>query len=773
MPLSGLTTIAVALGFALLSPPMWRSSAIVVAADHSMLRRLTTPFAPLLDAEAELKGLEARLVSRERLVALVKGAGLVDQLDANRSSVERLWADAAAKVVAPPTELERLDEAVDVLRRRTHVERHGRHVRLSSDWVDPETALDLARAQVEALTHGLAEREPGLAARALAATDARLEEAQNDNAQRLANRMRSQPEPDTSALTEGRARVEALKQRATEEHLELDVTRSPNAPRYFVLNPPQRPREPVSVAPLEWALLCLAVGLLSAVVGPLVLELASRPPVEGRSVAVSPALGLAAMVGLAVLQGVGVGTADGDAVVAFTPLGWAVTLWLVWVLPLKWSLLALLFAAMTCDDPSDRAYAGRWQSPLFDIGKALFTNVAYFTGFELRLMGLTVVMLVRTMLGFQVDPMGGLAPRPLRQAVLLSLGTVVVLLMLGLVRGGEFRQALWQFRFLLMLPLIATLAMQAFEFPRDLRSLGLVLVAGSLVKAGLGIYFMQVVAPTLAHFPPHTSGHNDTMLLTTAALLPLILLWEEPTIARVVLALVWLPAVAFAIRYNDRRIAYVDLVACALVLVLISPRHRVKRLAMRAGVMAAPLVALYLAVGWNQPNVRVFGLAQTIRSLVAPVEGSKDESSNSERGIENYNLIKSWAANPIVGQGFGHAFAEHAPSNDFSQSNFGHIGHNSILWLLWIGGVLGFTGVLLHIGVAAFFVGRTLRRLEAPNERAALLIATSILIIYLSQCFGDMGTQSIEIAFFVGVALAIIGRLATRAGAWNEPSVQT
>jgi O-antigen ligase len=356
----------------------------------------------------------------------------------------------------------------------------------------------------------------------------------------------------------------------------------------------------------------------------------------------------------------------------------------------------------------------------------------------------------------------------LRHALFVSLVTVALLVALGLARGGELRQALWQFRFLAMLPLVSLLALYALDFPRDLKPLLVVLLVGSLVKSGLGIYFMEVIAPTLAHFPPHTSGHNDTMLLVTAVLVPLALLWERPTKARLVVLLCWVPVVALAIRYNDRRIAYVDLVACAVAIFLISPRHRVKRLVMQGLVVLVPVVGLYLALGWNREHDRVFAMAQTVRSLVSPVEGSKTESSNVERDIENFNLINSWKANAVFGQGFGHAFTEFLPSNDFSQSNFGHVGHNSLLWLLWIGGIAGFTGLLAYVGVALFFFARTLRRTRTPDERSALLVAMSILVIFLNQCFGDMGTQSIEIAFFVAVALAIIGRLATRRHAWLE-----
>ena len=76
--------------------------------------------------------------------------------------------------------------------------------------------------------------------------------------------------------------------------------------------------------------------------------------------------------------------------------------------------------------------------------------------------------------------------------------------------------------------------------------------------------------------------------------------------------------------------------------------------------------------------------------------------------------------------------------------------------------------MLLYVSVGLFFFARTLGRVRPPDERAALLVALSILITFLNQAFGDMGTQSIEIAFFVALALAIIGRLATRHGAWLE-----
>jgi hypothetical protein len=177
---------------------------------------------------------------------------------------------------------------------------------------------------------------------------------------------------------------------------------------------------------------------------------------------------------------------------------------------------------------------------------------------------------------------------------------------------------------------------------------------------------------------------------------------------------------------------------------------------------------IYVGVGWNQRG-GVFAPVYKFRSIIAPAAATEEESSNAERDTENYNIMTTWQENMVLGQGFGHAFHEYSPSNDFAQSNFGRVGHNSILWVLWIGGIVGFTGIFGYLLVAVFLLGRTLRFATDWQDRAALLISLSIILTYLLQSFGDMGTQSAVIDFFVAIAIAIVGRMSTRWGIWREP----
>lgn len=176
--------------------------------------------------------------------------------------------------------------------------------------------------------------------------------------------------------------------------------------------------------------------------------------------------------------------------------------------------------------------------------------------------------------------------------------------------------------------------------------------------------------------------------------------------------------------------------SCAFIFA-ISPWHAMKRFATRAALLMVPVLGLYVAAGWNARG-KVFAPVQKVRSILAPAADTEEEA-NVERDIENYNITKSWEQNMFLGQGFGHAFREFTPSNDFSQSRFGHIGHNSVLWLLWIGGVVGFTGVLIYLAVVAYLIARTLRCADEVEERVALLVSLSIILTFLMQAFGDMG----------------------------------
>ncbi|MFZ5446251.1 MAG: hypothetical protein ACOZQL_40060 [Myxococcota bacterium] len=782
------------------APEKWYLESVVFVQEPAAVHRLANPFAPAPNSsERELAAIPEILLSREKLVVLAKRSGLVDSWTLGRPWALRLK-DRLMERIRPISEKDRLDALVAMLERKVVVWTADSRVMIAAEWSSPEVARLLVQTHLDILLQLRNEREAKTyeeAARSLDEQHEGLSSEMTARVQRIEGALEqgewARVDREREQLMRDQTRAADLLVRAEEKHIAARVFRESNALRFRVITPPLAPKQPVGLPRLGRSVVMVLAALLAGLVCASLLGLASGRvltgaqlerevglPVRSRlrfpggaGLLVFPSRSaLVLAVGLAVATGAATGLTHANPIMALLPPLAAVGGWLLWTRPLKWPLLAVMLIAVTVDDVQSRAYAGMWQSPTWPIGKLFFSNIALFTGFELMIFGLTGVMLARRLWRparelSRIDPVHGLPPRPLQLAVLLSGLSVVLLIGWGVARGGNFRDALWQFRMLLTVPFVGMLAMYAFELPKDLPKLLAVLFTGSFVKMLLGTWFMFRVALPSGIMPPHTTGHHDTMIFVVSTVTALVLVWEHPSRRHWQLAVIWLPILVQAMRLNDRRIAYVDIGLALIFIYFLSPWHPMKRWLTRVAVFSLPAVLLYVGAGWNTQGGKLFGPVQKFRSIVAPAQASEEESSNVERDIENFNLMKTWEMNMIVGQGFGHAFREFVPSNDFSQSNFGRVGHNSILWLLWIGGIVGFTGVLLYIGVAMFFLGRTLPRATDWRERASLLVALSIFLTYLLQAFGDMGTQGVMFDFFLGTALAIIGRAATHHRVWQ------
>jgi hypothetical protein len=789
--------ITALIGGALLavSQRTWVVRADVYVSEPLIVHRLATPFSAVPSQKAELAELPELLQSRATLVALVKRAGLIDLWAASRPLPLLLVDKLRAKV--PEADL--LDALVSLLEKRVSVSSSGNHVSLEVQWPSPEIAMALAQSLL-ALTQ--AERETSTI-RALEQSGEDLDErlaakrveikSRNDRIDAELKRAQAERrfalvEGDIAELLADLSRAAELDIQRSDNRISVDVLRRTNAMRFVVVKPPQWPKEPEGMPPVVVALVFLVVVGLSGFSAAFALAMSAGKVVSGgqleRSLRLKVLAGLPTdwggtperprgrammlAVALALATGLTLGLSKGNPAVAVAPLLGALALWQLWTQPLKWPLLGLMLIAVTADDPGDSPFAGLWRSPLNPIGQIFYRNIANFTGFEFCFLGLAALMFQRRVMDsgrrLSLDPNGAQAPRLLRVCLVISGIGVLWMVVWGIARGGaDVREGLWQYRSLLMLPLLATLMLYAFDFPRDLKAVFWVLVIGSIVKSLLGIYFIYAIANPMGADPPHTTGHDDTMILVTAMVVAMLMVWERPSWGTLLVFVLWIPWVFFAIVLNDRRIAYLDLALGLVAVFLMSPpMHRVKRFVVRWSIILSPVIALYVGVGWNSHS-KAFLPVEKLKSVVMTDEDSDEGASNLERDLENYNILQTWkAAGLMFGEGFGHHFREYVPVFDFRQSGFGLIGHNSILWLLWIGGVVGFGVVLFYLAVTCYLLARLLRYSKAWQERVALFASLSIIMTYLFQAFGDMGLVNEQFCFFVSAAVAIIGRLATR-----------
>ena len=86
--------------------------------------------------------------------------------------------------------------------------------------------------------------------------------------------------------------------------------------------------------------------------------------------------GLGAILALGALATcVGVVVGEGSPVVAISPLLAGVLLWGIWKMPVRSTMLGLMFLALAVDNPQERPHAGLWESPLHSLGQLYFTNL--------------------------------------------------------------------------------------------------------------------------------------------------------------------------------------------------------------------------------------------------------------------------------------------------------------------------------------------------------------------------------------------------------------
>ena len=491
---------------------------------------------------------------------------------------------------------------------------------------------------------------------------------------------------------------------------------------------------------------------------------AARSDARAQPRGVLAAIGL--LVGSTALLLVG---ADAPAL-ALLPFALVLGVVLFFAVPLHLLVFGLASTAILVDPPSGRPAEGHWQSPLYPVGRLLYENLNTITGVASLRFSLVEVLLVllvgrvllarsarRATHGDSPD-----APNVLLYALGAWLATVVWLELFGLARGGDLRNSLWQLRTLFWLPIVAWLFCSVMRSPRDFAWIARAILVAAAVKVAFGLYFLLAIARPRGLEPAYVMTHDDSYLLVTATFLCLAAWLHRPSRSHLALLLTMVPWMLVGIVINNRRIAYVTLFGGLLVLYAYLDRRR-KRIATVLGTLAAPLFAVYLLVGQHRGG-RLFAPAGKIMSVLL-----QTDASSSTRDIENYNLyVTLRAKGRLFGSGFGHEYVESVAAYDIS-SNFGqyrYIAHNSVLWLWSIGGLVGITTLWAALVVAVYFAARSFGLARSPMERTAALTVIAVVLTYLVQAWGDMGTQSWLGTMLLGAMIATASHLATATGAW-------
>jgi len=354
------------------------------------------------------------------------------------------------------------------------------------------------------------------------------------------------------------------------------------------------------------------------------------------------------------------------------------------------------------------------------------------------------------------------------RALIGSLACVGLWTAVGAFRGGDLHQAGFQTFELINALALAFLIMAVMDTPRHYGMLLDTVVAAAAYRSVVAICAYAFVA---RHLPPDKvpecmTTHHDSVLFVTGLTILVVSAIERATKNARRLAWCFGPLILFAMHVNNRRLAWVSLVGALATLWVALPPSRSKRRVIRTLACAAPVIALYVGVGWGRSEA-VFAPMRALASV-----SSRENASNRSRDNENDGLVATAREGGWLGAGFGREYIETDTSlsarSSFTQYRF--IPHNSLLGLLAFAGVAGVAGILLPLPMSVFLNARTCRVAASPIVRVAAVVGVIEVAICMIQMYGDMGLFSGTTLTILAMAFATAGRLSSWSGAVPTPA---
>jgi hypothetical protein len=350
--------------------------------------------------------------------------------------------------------------------------------------------------------------------------------------------------------------------------------------------------------------------------------------------------------------------------------------------------------------------------------------------------------------------------RPVLLPMTLFVSCLVIGLVWGIgVNGGDTNVAIWELRPLLYMPVMFILVSNLFTRTSHYMYLAIAAIAAISIQNVFAIYFYLGLDPVAAEeiegLTEHAASiHYDWMIVLLIAALTIRRCTPG---LRILLVLSGIPTmVTFVL--SQRRAAVVALGAGMLMYFLIL-LVRQRRTFMTLFPVTLLAVVGYTAAFWNSSSGVGFG-ARAVKTVIAPdALSDRDTSSNIYRLIENYNLVYTVRANPLLGVGFGQPFEQPVQLPDISFFVFyEYIPHNSILWIWLKTGYIGFVTLLVIVAFTVRAGTRAALALPTGNLLAATIAALGYVVMFLVFAFVDIAWDP-RSTLFLGACIALCANI--------------
>jgi O-Antigen ligase len=417
----------------------------------------------------------------------------------------------------------------------------------------------------------------------------------------------------------------------------------------------------------------------------------------------------------------------------------------------------IVFLVLTAE--YSHLFEGHWSTPWHHIADLLFAPIP-----GIRLLVLDgAILAILIVARWSKSAMTNRA-RPIDVAIWTSIGTIFAWAIYGALTHGSVLDMRLQLHAIVMLLVTSFMQIDVMRTPEHFRMLGKSILYAGLFRFAMMFIFYVTVLRTLPVHVSMVTDHGDTILFATCIAIVVANAIHERRRRATRRAVVITALMLWCIQVNNRRLAYVAVIGTIIVIYSLMTKE-VRRRLNRYLLMASPLVAIYVAVGWANP-VGVFKPIASIQSMK-----NTDDPSTQSRILENIGLVVTLQTNPIFGTGFGHEYIEIShtfAATAFPQYRF--VPHNSALGIAAFTGALGFIGMWMVFPVTVYMAARAYAFARAPLEKTIAMVAACEVFIHINQMWGDIGINAPQGIVIMSGAIAAGSRLAVHTQAWPTGS---
>lgn len=425
--------------------------------------------------------------------------------------------------------------------------------------------------------------------------------------------------------------------------------------------------------------------------------------------------------------------------------------------PLHISVRAFFVVGLFVEQPDMNPGSGYWEPPLAAASQAVFGNLKNLVGIPVPFSLFAVAACILTYRGIKLKRLEAKMPSAqLAQRLIVIYGIAIVAYeVFGLLRGGKVQESVFQMLPLLITPFIAAAFLLGIRGREDLYALGNIIVSVAIARGLFATWVYFIVCRPMGIRPEYATTHGDSTTFAAALLVLGAHALELRSVRTYIRIAVVGGFVLAAMVFNNRRLAFASTAMALVGMYLTLPKSKIRRKVHKYVLTLGPLAAIYVFVGETIDHP-IFAPAR----LALSAFNQKDDSSAS-RVIENENLLATLADAPFFGTGFGFEYKEVVKVYDISEffPLYRYLPHNSVLWLITVGGLVGFVLFwLLYLG-AVYLCARAFRFAESALERASALAGVGIVIACVSQDWGDVGSHSFPKILIWSAALAVGARI--------------